>query len=65
MRNNSKVTEGFTLIELLVVIAIIVQYLPPSINAWKLHLTFKGRVTSIGPTTQTEVPQAVMEVIEK
>jgi hypothetical protein len=42
-----------------------VQYLPTGTNAWKLHLTFKGRVTSIGPATQPEIPPAVMQVIEK
>jgi hypothetical protein len=42
-----------------------VQQLPTGTNNWKLHLTFKGRVTSIGPAAKPEIPEEVMEVIQK
>lgn len=42
-----------------------VQYLPTLTNGWKLHFTFKGRVTSIGPANEPEIPPDVMKVIEK
>jgi hypothetical protein len=42
-----------------------VQYLPTGTNAWKLHLTLRGRVTSIGPASKPEIPADVMKVIEQ
>ena len=42
-----------------------VQYLPTRTNGWKLHLTFKGRVTSIGPASKPEIPEGVMRAIER
>lgn len=42
-----------------------VQYLPTGTNGWKLHLTFKGRVTSIGPASKPEIPADVMKVVEQ
>jgi hypothetical protein len=41
-----------------------VQYLPSGTNLWKLHLTFKGRVISIGPGNKPDIPADVMKVIE-
>jgi hypothetical protein len=40
-----------------------VQYLPTGTNSWKLHLTLKGRVTSIGPAKKPNIPAEVMKVI--
>jgi hypothetical protein len=42
-----------------------VQYLPTRTNGWKLHLTFKGKVTSIAPAHPMEIPPEIMKVIEK
>lgn len=42
-----------------------VQYLPTGTNNWKLHLTFRGKVTAIGPGTKPEIPAEVMKVIER
>jgi hypothetical protein len=42
-----------------------VQYLPTSTNAWKLHMTLRGRVTSIGTCAKPEIPAEVMKVIQK
>jgi hypothetical protein len=42
-----------------------VQYLPTGSNRWKLHLTFKGKVTSIALATAPEIPSEVMEAVEK
>lgn len=42
-----------------------VQYLPTASNTWKLHLTFKGRVTSIGPASEPGIPAEVMKVVQR
>ena len=42
-----------------------VQYLPTRTNLWKLHLTFKGRVTAIGSASKPEISPEVMNVIER
>jgi hypothetical protein len=42
-----------------------VQYLPTGTNAWKLHMTLKGRVTKIGPSPRPEIPPQVMTVIQR
>ena len=41
-----------------------VQYLPTRTNGWKLHLTFTGKVTSIAPATEPQIPPDV-KVVEK
>jgi hypothetical protein len=42
-----------------------VQYLPVGTNAWKLHMTFRGRVTSIGPGSPLEIPADILKSIQK
>jgi hypothetical protein len=42
-----------------------VQYLPTGTNSWKLHLTVRGRVISIGPGKEPDIPADVMKVIER
>jgi hypothetical protein len=42
-----------------------VQYLPTATNGWKLHLTFKGKATSIETATKPEIPPIVLKTIEK
>src|ERR1051326_202701 len=42
-----------------------VHYLPAGTNGWKLHLTLKGRVTAISPSTEPQIPAYVMEAIEE
>ncbi len=41
------------------------QYQPTGTNHWKLHATFKGRVTSIAPTTEPLIPASVMRVVRR
>ena len=41
-----------------------VQYLPTGTNAWKLHLTLKGKVISSAPGKEPKIPTDVMEVIQ-
>ena len=41
------------------------QYLPTGTNAWKLHMTLKGRVTRIGPSPRPEIPPQVMAGIQR
>ena len=38
-----------------------VQYLPIGSNAWKVHLTMKGRVTDIHAGTKPRVPDEVLQ----
>jgi hypothetical protein len=42
-----------------------VQYLPTGTNNWKLHLTLRGRVTSIGAGREPEIPADAMKPIQK
>jgi hypothetical protein len=42
-----------------------VQYLPTGTNNWKLHLTFRGRVISIGAGREPEIPADAMKAIQK
>ena len=42
-----------------------VQYEPTRTNGWKVHLTFKGKVTSIGPATAPEISTEVMKAVGK
>lgn len=41
-----------------------VQYLPSGSNAWKLHMTLKGRVTAIRAGTKPRVPNEVLTAAE-
>lgn len=40
-----------------------VQYIPADSNQWRLHLTFKGHVTSVGPSQKPEIPAEVMRSV--
>lgn len=40
-----------------------VQYLPTGTNAWKLALTLKGKVTSIGPAAEPRIPAEVIKAV--
>ncbi len=38
-----------------------VQYLPTGTNAWKVALTFKGKVTAISPAAEPRIPPGAMD----
>ncbi|HXJ76377.1 MAG TPA: hypothetical protein VNM37_26195, partial [Candidatus Dormibacteraeota bacterium] len=42
-----------------------VQQLPAGTNTWKLHMTIRGKVTSIHPGQNPEIPAEVMNVVER
>ena len=42
-----------------------IQYLPTGTNNWKLHLTLRGKVTSIGAGREPEIPADVRKAIRK
>jgi len=42
-----------------------VQYLPAGTNTWKLHMTLRGKVTSIQPGLNAEIPEEVMKVMKR
>lgn len=42
-----------------------VQYLAARTSAWELHMTLRGRVTSIHPGLNPEIPADVMKVIQR
>jgi len=39
----------------------LVQYMPAGTNEWKLHMTIKGRITSIGAGTMPPIPKEALK----
>ncbi len=42
-----------------------VQYVPSRTNGWRVHVTFKGKVTAIGAGTEPQIPVEVRKAVGK